>query len=532
MHLIAHHFWKDVRLLRWLLGLWLLIVTVDVVLAWLSVQSDYDRAHAAYQVDSSTIFYVAGSICWTLLLVRLVQSEPMSGTASFWRTRPTPPWVMMSSKVLFVALLLVVPSVLLHFLSVALYQLPPSDIRQIVVDVIVLDCMVVPVIVWMATQTRNLAQFWIAVCVLVVGFSVYVSLSVIHFTSSPAGFQLTAWRWMVGGCVFYGGILFSLLLQYALRKSRAAFWTGAICAALSILISMRLPFTPLFFYASHNRITEHDTTVPFEFDRSVSPGWSKGNLLGRSYDQLTVAVRPPTAESRGLPVVQSWWGDFVPEGGRKTTLNYSSHTLIIPPASLNWLPLMRTLRPDLNVVTTNFQDSQSLFLEVSGDDPGVIKGHPGTLHLGITGQLQSLHRCGEIALGGRRFARLPGRIIWITWAAIINDLPSVQMEATGYTKARNDPFGSFLFLMVNQSAKVGIIAERGSSEVEQSSFFGIGDWGRLSGSERIGCPPNILSSAAQDSLHGTRLEDWTIEVYEIAPGVPFTSSITVPQITL
>jgi hypothetical protein len=218
MKLIVHHFWKDVRLLRWLLGLWILIVVVDVVLACLSVESDYARAHAAYQVDSSTIFYIAGAICWTLLLVRLVQSEPMGGTTSFWRTRPTPPWVMIPSKISFVALLLVLPSVLLHFLSVALYQLSPSDTHQIVEDVIVLDCLVVPVIVWLAAQTRSLTQFWIVVCILAVAFSVYVSLSFFHLEGFPSDPRLNAWRWMAGSSVFFGGILISLFVVTAIGR--------------------------------------------------------------------------------------------------------------------------------------------------------------------------------------------------------------------------------------------------------------------------------------------------------------------------
>ena len=532
MKLILHHFWKDVRALRWMLAVWLLVVVTDTVLGCLSVLPDYATASRANRASASPLVYLLGAIAWILLIVRLVQTEPMSGTTSFWRTRPTPPWVLIASKLLFILLLAIFPSVFIHGLEVTLYRLPAGAAHEIVRNAFFLECLTLPLILWMAAQTRNLAQFWIAICLLLVSFTIYTTFALNRYLPIDRHPGLTAARWEMGGLLFYGGLIVSLLLHYGFRNARAGFWVGFLSIVLSSLIGVGWPFV----WRPFSTVSLHSpASVPIAFHLKAAsvPDWSQTEALGTTYQDLSLQGVPAIEDSRGIPVVEWTRGSFFPAKARRIPLD----SAIVPTSSLmgnvliDWSPELQKIRPDLTVGPVGLPRSQALRVQVPVTEASKVKGQRGFLILQLDGRFQTLKFCGAMPLGGERFVRLPGLTLWATPLQADNGL-SLQLDASGFTKERTNLFSSLVFLLVDSPAHVGIVAQRFDGRESSPYFFGTGEWGRTSGSQTIGYSPEPLSQELRTRLRPDRIKDWTLEIYEIVPGAAFDGSLNVPDIQL
>ena len=108
MNLVLHHFRKDLRSQRILLGLWLLLVLLQFGIAFWAPRADDIVMHGLYSV---AVFAVPllGSLLLLVLVPLLVLQEPLVGTSAFWLTRPLSGRQLLAAKGLFVAVLAGLP---------------------------------------------------------------------------------------------------------------------------------------------------------------------------------------------------------------------------------------------------------------------------------------------------------------------------------------------------------------------------------------------------------------------------------------
>jgi hypothetical protein len=99
---------KDLRRLRWLLGLWILILVTRVTLVGegASIGPDPFRSATAFR-EMAGMLAMLETLMMALLIARLVHDEPLVGMNAFWLTRPYHRAALFSEKLTFVLVALV-----------------------------------------------------------------------------------------------------------------------------------------------------------------------------------------------------------------------------------------------------------------------------------------------------------------------------------------------------------------------------------------------------------------------------------------
>ena len=161
MNLVLHHFRKDVRHVRWLVGLWLAIVLVNFLLiGWGPTIAD--DTFSAGKLVYRTIRGLVPMVQWLamiLLVPFLIQDEPLVGSTTFWLTRPISPRLLFCSKVLFILTLLILPPLVTESLILAMNHVTAPDILLAMGEIILLRLAFIMVLVVLSAVSSNYGQF-------------------------------------------------------------------------------------------------------------------------------------------------------------------------------------------------------------------------------------------------------------------------------------------------------------------------------------------------------------------------------------
>jgi hypothetical protein len=124
VRLIIHQTLKDVRLLRWLLAAWVLLLVAIHGLVIFAGHAQQMDSQALYRMSvAETTFVALATAVFIVMGALLVQNDsPVSNTA-FWLTRPLSAGSMLVSKLLFALVILVALPLLLDFADFALARL-------------------------------------------------------------------------------------------------------------------------------------------------------------------------------------------------------------------------------------------------------------------------------------------------------------------------------------------------------------------------------------------------------------------------
>ena len=109
MNQMMHILRKDFRHLRWLLVLWVVILITRVVLAAIGAGTAGATfpAMVVFRELSGVLSFVP-TLMMALIIARLIHSEPLVGWNAFWLTRPYSSNALLSAKLLFLALVVVI----------------------------------------------------------------------------------------------------------------------------------------------------------------------------------------------------------------------------------------------------------------------------------------------------------------------------------------------------------------------------------------------------------------------------------------
>jgi hypothetical protein len=535
MKLILHHFWKDVRLMRWLLGLWLLMLVIEAVFAFLSAQPDHLVAEASRGFDNtSNIFYMAGNITWVLLVVRLVQSEPVRGTTSFWRTRPIPPLVLAISKTAFIVVLAILPSLFVRWLDFLLFNVQADAVREMMTSLIGADVLMLIILVWLAAQTRSLLQFWAVICALGLAGIVYQMLTFTnHFASGGmaprGGLDLST----MSVLLIWGGLIVSLVVQYGFRRSREAFLIGVAGVALGLLAAISgSPSNTVKSGEPASRPDQAVTRVTYQMDPHALMQWGESNNNGTRYESASVVLLSPGSQPQGSPQPTSIDWSFQPDGGAKIRME-SLEPSVRMSNSIHWTALQQA-NPGLTVVPSSPASNVQMYsFRTSPEKAQELKGKTGTLHLAIHGQFLNLTRCAEIPLSGSKFACIPNFRVQVSDVVQeINGSLRLEINSTGYSRSSLGLPTNIQFLLVDPRIQVGIVPEPMGGGSSSATLTGLGNWNRIAEIKTIGFNLTSLPAAIKDKIRDNKINDWVLYIYNVTPGAEFESEVNAPKTKL
>ena len=153
----------DLRYLRHYLGLWLGLVILQVVLVGYAPHlSPLERGHV-FSLSSFAWLVAILKFCLMVVIVsQLVQKDSTIGSTAFWLSRPLSRARLLSGKVLFLAVAVILPSLLVEVGLLFLSGVTPHDTLRSVPQILFLTLLAVALLVMLAAVTTSLARMILA----------------------------------------------------------------------------------------------------------------------------------------------------------------------------------------------------------------------------------------------------------------------------------------------------------------------------------------------------------------------------------
>jgi hypothetical protein len=239
--MVWHIFKKDWKLL------WRMVVGVALInLIHRVIQSGagiFRNATLSPAVLLSGMLGTVSVLATGVLIVMVVQQDPIPGLTQDWLVRPIRRRDLLLAKVLFVALMVQGPIFLIEVgqCLAAGFPIGPSLAAPLSRSVWMFLAMDLPVLAF-ATLTRSLAHAAGAAIAIVVGFALFTQATILYTNSLFNSIWVTDAAQVVCGLA---GVAAVLVIQYYRRKTTGARWVyGA--AALVWLFVQFLPWQPAF----------------------------------------------------------------------------------------------------------------------------------------------------------------------------------------------------------------------------------------------------------------------------------------------
>ncbi|MCE0524183.1 MAG: hypothetical protein LV480_14855 [Methylacidiphilales bacterium] len=517
---IFHHFLKDVRSMRWMLGLWLLIVCLQNLAGFLAVQPDYEVASNAEKF--SAIWYLLDCVTWTTLIVVVVQSEPVTGDTSFWRTRPIPRLTYALSKSIFILGFAIAPMLAAKRFDFWLFEVNPHDADETIRNFFILQVLVALCVLWLATYTRTLLQFFGVIVVgvllcLVIGL--VRTMTILGLAPNDTDPSLLNTRAVVAFLIFLVGLTASLVVQYGFRRTRIAFVTGAGSILFSILA---LQWWPLVLPGTSVSVWPPGAVhLDYQIDAAKPIYWNEERLDRISYQIATASLTTPASTMEGIPVIRSVASTFQPKDGAAILLpSRFGASGVIDVNSLNWLDQVKKDNPDLAIVgPTPSVSPRGIFVLT----PGLaekVRGLTGTLDLKIGGNFIYLRKRAEMPLREAGLVRIPNGLIRVSVAQNQTHGIDLWVKEDGYMNNQLWTSLPTVYLLVDRKKRTGCFL----AKTWNSQSFNLGaTLGRVSSQETLRIFPDLQDSS---------LDDLVLYIYEETAGPTFDSEISVPNYTM
>ena len=312
-----HQHWREIAL----------SVAIIVAYAWHAAsQSKTPADFMPYDFSFlSQILPVLVVVSWALLIVRSSHAECLVGDRQFWVTRPYEWKQLLAAKLLFVAVFVNVPLLILQvFLLVMTGYLPNSHLSGLLgVQLLWLMFVILPVMT-LATVTASIGQFLLGL----LGVLLYVialgSLSsVVPASGVPGGNSVTTWL-CIG--VVVGATLAVVLWQHS-RRSTAKSRILLLCAGAAIpIFILATPYRILIERAYPQATAGRQLPVQLAFD-PAKPASNEGGRPEKNKVHLQIpllvsgianghmVLMGGTMESVKAPGGQQWSSGWHGSGG-------------------------------------------------------------------------------------------------------------------------------------------------------------------------------------------------------------------------
>lgn len=218
---------KDFRHLRLYLAGWLGVAMLQVV-SWPESGIYNSRPDISFYQGIFLVLTITLQIfLLTAIVARLVQSDSILGSTAFWLSRPVSGGQLLTSKLVFLLMILVLPSLLLEVLVHSRYGVTPADLLRSIPQIVLWQLCVVAVLMVFAVLTRDLTRMFLLTLGCLVASSWITTILPSLFGSGGADLPSTfatleASRW-IAMCLFSLAVsALVLACQYLLRRTRVS----------------------------------------------------------------------------------------------------------------------------------------------------------------------------------------------------------------------------------------------------------------------------------------------------------------------
>jgi hypothetical protein len=553
MKLILHHLAKDIRAQRWLLLLWAFVIAIQAGVDLMILQPDYDLANFADKIRSSPLLGLIGGMLWIFLIVQLIQIEPVTGSTSFWLTRPIPRRVYIPSKLLFILLFLVVPSLLLTPLNMLEMHTDRAVIWQFVKTDLVWQAAFAIGVLWLATFTRSIGQFFLAVGVLIPLFVIAFGIREMALLRSGSGFhyELSLAQSFLFAVVLFLGLTVSLIFQHVVRKTRTGLWIGGISTGVAVLLGLTWPFAlPSRFMLSLLPASKSYSSKTVRVD--FTPGWETNVTWRKSTDVNGIPLAYGTVPDHdGSATVKASITARVPLSPAKPTgteIDYiegvtahfravDGHTQNLPAKDVldedkpfDVKAAMQADLPDITIDSGTEATTPSVgIFRLAPEMVGTLRGKHGLLGLEIYGHVENFVRKAAIPLENPAFAQLPGEIFHVrrqdseTQTIFGIEIPTgvnnpvLAVWSSNYNHQPYQLGPTTFYLLVDSEKHTGeILRQRNNFRMPTSVGL----------SARSGWR-DFLPLGTDEKLSGK-----VLYIYELSPGNFFNASLSAPDFVM
>jgi hypothetical protein len=444
MNLIFHHLRKDIRAQRWLIVLWALVLALKIGVNLLVMQPDYHLATVANFIRSTAALTLTGLILWAVLIVRLIQSEPVTGTTSFWLTRPIPRGVYLPSKLLFILIFLFLPALVPPLLDMMLYQVDAAHTLGAARGLVAWYGVTTILVLWLATFTRSMSEFWVlCIAIVLAGVALLAGFAFARFSfGNLESAEISVTRGTLFFVVLLGGFVVSLLIQHAWRKMEGgfAFGIGAVVVAVLVLFFWPFSLPPRFgtaVYGLFGTLPEPESYYSNTNTHAFTDGWRDSLNWSRDPSngewRVDAHFTPAPGPTPGVPKLEGIGASFTV--GRDTSIGLPNHTtgsyddfepIDYVTAVTNDLPgiQLSAVPPDQPL---GFE--YTLF-DIDADTLAKFRDKIGRLDVSIFGHYHEIVRQAAVPLNRDEVAHAPGEIIHV---ARLPEAPSTMLTTDDHT---------------------------------------------------------------------------------------------------
>lgn len=514
MKLILHHLLKDIRAQRWLLLLWALVLLIPLLLNALVFQPDYDTARYIETLRVSPLFLFIYVIVWTILVARLIQSDPVTGSTSFWLTRPIPTWVYIPSKLIFLLGLVILPGALSLVASDLQMDCTQDMIQDHLLTFGVVQAIGMLGVVWLATYTPGLLHFAGTLCVGLLGLFLVSLLTVALSHPRPGNGIFAADHLAV---ILIPGLFISLIVQHWRRRRQSGLVVGVTAIALALIAQVCLP--PPASTAEVEPFVSSGNETHIDF----LPDWQKSVEWGRNQnDTEAMSVLKPVDAQYANFIVESVAGQFQAEGENPVFLSLKSSNQFTPYFQFQFkrVGLVRAALPD---------DTINLPNNVREGDPPVtlftlpaaqklqLQGKTGSITLNLHGYKMVLIQEASLPLDQPHFiARIPGGLIRSNLSTDPDDPKIVIWKVSSEKNSRW--MQEMIYVLVDPKNRTGTIVEPGGSSSSSNS---------IGGSYHTMDSEMTLNPGGNDTL-----DQKLLYIFRVTPDAPFQATLTAPNFTM
>ena len=309
MNLLSHQFRKDCFRLRVPIALWLLLVLLRAALITPGlVEPGEDASLVLYRIFTTLVPFLQ-NILLLVMVPLLIHEEPLVGTTAFWFTRPIDGWLLLRSKMLFIAVVFILAPLLTEIGILAVHGASATQLALAGPEILLEDLKYFSYVVVLAALTLTFARYALLGSSILIGYYlVGIVVSLLHLYVDLPGFLLGTQgsslgdsRYVASALALIAFAVMVLAYQYRRRDTRGA-WLGVGAAILAVF--MIGYFWPWDFMPDRNHLrqAEIDTstvTVTVSIDprsRHISDAYrlkSKEEPKKSIFGKLEISGLPP-----------------------------------------------------------------------------------------------------------------------------------------------------------------------------------------------------------------------------------------------
>lgn len=244
MSQMMHILRKDLRYLRWLLALWTVVLVVRVILSVIGAATAGTAFPAMVVLrELSVLLSIVPTLMMALIVVRLVQAEPLVGWNAFWLTRPYSTNSLLAAKLILLITTVVLAPLTADLVTMSIFRAGPRA------QLVAAPTFLFGHLTWalaacvVAALTPSLGTFVMAIIGTVIGLAVTALLLISAALALGGAGSGTVdgpilpdpTPEFVGTIAFVTGALAVIVYQYRRRR-----WRVAVALAATVLLTTAL----------------------------------------------------------------------------------------------------------------------------------------------------------------------------------------------------------------------------------------------------------------------------------------------------